>query len=228
MSAVKKRIQLVIADSHPLFRHCLVSALAEDEDFQVAGEAQSVDDVLYLPALQQADVLLLGLDHDGAKGAEMTRAILSRFPHIKILLLGHDESEEQIVASLQQGARGHVYRRQPLAELLQALAVVARGDTACSPHVAHRLFARLGDLGRERRQRERLDRLSLTPRELEILRLIADGLGNQEIARRLYLSVHTVKNHVHKILDTLGVSSRLAAVNLAFAKGWLTDRRRGA
>lgn len=224
---LKKRISLVIADSHPLFRRCLVSALADDEQFQVAGEAEGFDDVLYSPALRQADVLLLGLDHEGPTGAEMTRAVLSRSPQMKLLLLGHDDSEEQILDYLQQGARGYLFRRQPLAELLRALEVVARGETACSPHVAHRLFARLGDLGRKRRLRERLERLTLTSRELEILRLIADGLSNQEIARRLFLSVHTVKNHVHKILDTLGVSSRLAAVNHAFAKGWLTDRRRG-
>jgi two-component system response regulator NreC len=225
---VKKRISLVIADSHSLFRRCLVSVLASAGQFQVAGEAEGFEDVLGSPALRQAEVLVLGLDHEGPTGGEMTRAILSHSPQVKLLLLGNDDSEDQILDYLQHGALGYLFRRQPLADLLQALEVVARGETACSPQVAHRLFSRLGDLGRQRRQNERLERLSLTPRELEILRLIAEGLSNRDIARRLFLSVHTVKNHVHKILDTLGVASRLAAVNLASAKGWLTNRRRGA
>jgi DNA-binding NarL/FixJ family response regulator len=87
------------------------------------------------------------------------------------------------------------------------------------------LFARLGELGRERKRRERLEVLELSPRELEILRLIADGLTNQEIGGQLYLSVHTVKNHVHRILDALAVQNRWAAVRHAVAKGWLQERR---
>ena len=103
---------------------------------------------------------------------------------------------------------------------------MARGEIACSPRVAHSLFQRLASLGRERRRREKLDFLALTPRELEILRLIAAGLSNQEIAKKLFLSVHTVKNHVHKILETIGVHSRWAAVRHAVERGWINDRRR--
>jgi DNA-binding NarL/FixJ family response regulator len=86
------------------------------------------------------------------------------------------------------------------------------------------LFDRLGRLGRERKRRDRLEILELTAREMEILRLIADGLTNRQIASRLYLSAYTVKNHVHRILDALGVQSRRAAVNHAYAKGWLRGR----
>ena len=223
-----KNSLLLIADSHQLFRRCLVSALAADERFERVEEAESLDEALGKPSLHRADVFLLGLNHGRLTGLEMTRIVLGHSPQVKLLLLGQDDSEEQILEYLQHGARGYVFRSQPLVDLLAALDVVAGGETSCSPEVAHRLFSRLGHLGREQRQRERLERLTLTHRELEILRLIADGLSNQEIARTLFLSVHTVKNHVHKILDTLGVSSRLAAVNHAFAKGWLNNRRRGS
>jgi DNA-binding NarL/FixJ family response regulator len=225
---VTKNSLLLIADSHQLFRRCLVSVLAADQRFERVEEAESFDEALSKPALHRADIFLLGLNHDRLTGIEMTRTILGRSPQVKLLLLGQDDSEDQILEYLRQGARGYVFRSQPLPELLTALEVVARGDTSCSPEVAHRLFSRLGNLGREQRQRERLELLCLTSRELQILRLIADGMSNQEIAGKLFLSVHTVKNHVHKILDTMGVSSRLAAVNQAFAKGWLHDRRRGS
>jgi DNA-binding NarL/FixJ family response regulator len=142
------------------------------------------------------------------------------------MLLGHQEAEERVVDYLAAGAGGYLVRGQSVAELCSALEAVSRGDVVCNPRLASALFDRLARLGRERRRREKLDYLTLTPRELEILRLIAEGLNNQAIARRLFLSVHTVKNHVHKILDTLGVGSRWEAVRHAIERGWLRDRRR--
>jgi DNA-binding NarL/FixJ family response regulator len=224
---VKKTVLLVIADAHPLFRKCLVSALSADARFKVVGEGASWDEVACRAVLREADVLVLGLDACGRAGVEATRAVLEHAPEIKLLLLGHGDSDEHIAEHLQSGARGYLFRRQSFAELLVALEVVARGETACSPQIANFLFSRLSHLGRERRLIERLDRLDLTPREMEILNLIAGGLSNQAIARKLFLSVHTVKNHVHKILETLGVSSRWEAVSHARTRGWL-DRHRGA
>lgn len=220
-------VRLLVADPQEFFRDCLSSALASDDRFEVVAAVAGCDEALREPALANVDVLLLSLERNGEAGVAMTRKLVSQCPGLKVLLLGYDDPDDRILTYLQSGAKGYLFRRQSFSELLSALDVVARGEMACSPRVAHFLFSRLGDLGRERRLRERLGRLELTPRELEILRLIADGLSNQDIARKLFLSVHTVKNHVHKILDTLGVSSRLAAVNHAFAKGWLTDRLRG-
>ena len=100
---------------------------------------------------------------------------------------------------------------------------MARGEAVVPPALTHLLFARLGELGLERRRRERLEFLDLTPRELEILRLIAEGMSNQRIAERLYLSVHTVKNHVHNMLERLGLGSRGEAVQYAKKRGWLRE-----
>jgi DNA-binding NarL/FixJ family response regulator len=150
----------------------------------------------------------------------------AKYPELKVILLGSEESDDKVVDCLEAGASGYLIRNQPLADLRFAIGVVARGEIACTPRVAHALFQRLASLGRERRRREKLDFLTLTPRELEILWLIADDLSNQEIAHKLFLSVHTVKNHVHKILETLGVHSRRAAVRHAIERGWIGDRRR--
>jgi DNA-binding NarL/FixJ family response regulator len=225
---VRKTIRLQVVDPQKLFRDCLAAALDRQEGIEIIGGAASLAEVVFNPSLQDVDVLLLSLDCGDKAGIALVRELSSRAPGLKVLLLGHDDSEERILACLRGGAKGYLSRRQSLAELLDALDIVARGETVCPPRVAYLLFSRLGQCGLERRLHERLDRFQLTPRELEILRLVAAGLGNADIARRLGLSIHTVKNHVHKVLETLGVSSRMAAVNYAFAKGWLADWRQGA
>jgi DNA-binding NarL/FixJ family response regulator len=225
VSANGKTIRLLIADSHQLFRECLATALAAGGEIDVVGAAECCEEALRGLAVDGADVLLLGLDGNGDRTLEMARTVRERFPRLKLLLLGRDDLGQEALRYLEAGARGYLVRDQSLGELQAAIEEVARGEMACSPRLARCLFSRLGELGRARRRREELDFLQLTPREMEILRLIADGLSNQQIAGRLYLSVHTVKNHVHKILETLGVSSRWAAVTYAHQKGWIRDRR---
>jgi two-component system response regulator NreC len=171
-------------------------------------------------------VLLIGLDavRDGA--VELTQRVTSRPEGVKVIILGPEEATPEIVACLEAGAKGYVFREQSLEELKAAIELVSRGETVCTPGIAQFLFSRLGELGIEHRRRERLEFLDLTARELEILRLIAEGLSNQQIAQRLYLSVHTVKNHVHNMLERLGLPSRIDAVQHAYKRGWFRERRR--
>lgn len=218
-------LRLLIADRHDLFRDCLATALAEDRRFRVVGRVAMRQDAVERLARTGADVLLVGLDRSDADGGWL-REILIRHPEVKVMLLGRDEPEDRVVGLLEAGASGYLLRDQSLSELRAALEDVCRGHTVCSPRIANSLFSRLAGLGRERRRRERLEFLTLTPRELEVLGLVAEDLSNSEIASQLFLSVHTVKNHVHKILETLGVRSRAAAVRYAIERGWLRDRRR--
>lgn len=216
----------MIADHHQLFRDCLAGVLAREESLQVVGRYANGQEALEPLGKAAADVLLLGVESLGDGSHRFIREVCGRYPALKVILLGREETDDLVVDCLEAGARGYLMRDQPLADLRAAIDVVVRGEIACTPRVAHSLFQRLAALGRERRRREKLDFLTLTPRELEILRLIADGLSNLEIARKLFLSVHTVKNHVHKILETVGVHSRWAAVRHAIERGWLSDRRR--
>jgi two-component system, NarL family, response regulator DevR len=219
-------LRLVIADHHQLFRDCLAGVLAKEEDLQIVGQYASAQEALEPLARTGAEVLLLGVESMGDGAHHFVQEVCGRYPALKVILLGREESDDLVVDCLEAGARGYLMRDQPLADLRSAIEVVVGGEIACTPRVAHSLFQRLASLGRDRRRRRKLDFLTLTPRELEILRLIADGLSNLEIARKLFLSVHTVKNHVHKILETLGVHSRWAAVRHAIERGWLSDRRR--
>lgn len=219
-------LRLVIADHHQLFRECLAGVLAVDKEVEVVGQFADAQEMLATVGRASAEVLLLGVEslRDGL--LRVVQEVRRHHPDLKVILLGGEEMDDSVVDCLAAGASGYLMRDQPLSDLRSAIGVVARGEIACTPRVAHALFQRLASLGRDRRRREKLDFLTLTPRELEILWLIADDLSNQEIAHRLFLSVHTVKNHVHKILETLGVHSRRAAVRHAIERGWIGDRRR--
>jgi two-component system, NarL family, response regulator DevR len=220
------RLKLVIADQHQLFRDCLAQVLGRESELEVVGQLSSPQEALERSVRMSADLLLVGVEELGGAVCGFVQRARELQPALKIVLLGSEETDDGVLDCLEAGARGYVVRDQPLEELRRALGVVARGQVACTPRIAASLFSRLASLGRERRRREKLDFLTLTPRELEILHLVADGLSNQEIASRLCLSVHTVKNHVHKILETIGVHSRWAAVRHAVERGWLDERRR--
>jgi two-component system, NarL family, nitrate/nitrite response regulator NarL len=218
-------LRLFISVPPHLLRENLATALGRDERFEVIGRDEGAAAMLEQLAQCTADVLVLGADTLDGELIRLTREVAALFPALKILVLSRAGAEGEAVDCLMAGAGGFLPLDRPLSEVAGAIEVVARGDKVCPPQVMRVLFARLGELGRERKRRDRLEVLELSAREMEILRLIADGRTNQEIARQLYLSVHTVKNHVHRILDALDVQNRWAAVRHAFAKGWLHERR---
>jgi DNA-binding NarL/FixJ family response regulator len=220
-------VRLMLLDPHLLFRDCLSMALEESGRFEIVGRADCGPEALRCLAARSADVLLVGANGLGDSVLDLTCQAKRLFPALRILILGRADGIDLARECLEAGADGFLIQDQTLEELRCAIEGVVRGEVICSPRVAHALFSRLGELGRERRRRERLEALDLTVRELEILQYIADGLSNQEIASRICLSVHTVKNHVHRILETLAVHNRWSAVRLGMAKGWLQERRRG-
>jgi len=225
-ATVPQAVRLLVLDTHRLFRECLAAALRDDGGFAGVEVADAEGSALAgLAASGPVDVLVLG-SGDAARLRELLREARALLPDAKILVLGAEDGQEEALGLLGEGAKGYLFHDQSLAELREAILRVAAGATVCTPRIAHLLFTHLAELGRERRRDEQLEFLELTARELEILRLIADGLKNKEIAERLYLSVHTVKNHVHNILDRLGVKSRWSAVTHACDKGWLQPRRR--
>ncbi len=221
----RRRLRLFISVPRRLFRERLATALGCDERFKIVGRDEGDTAMAEELARSRADVLVLGADTLDGELIRRTREVAAHFPALKILVLSRAGGDGQAVDCLMAGAGGFLPLDRPLTEVAGAIEVVARGDKVCPPQVMRELFARLGELGRERKRRDRLEVLELSAREMEILRFIADGKTNQEIAQLLYLSVHTVKNHVHRILDALAVETRWAAVKHAYAKGWLHERR---
>jgi DNA-binding NarL/FixJ family response regulator len=218
-------VRLTIIDSHHLFRECLASALAEEKGFRIVSVTATGNDMLACLPPGGLDVLLLGVNGAWDGVTKLIGEVRECCPEGKALVLGPRDADSRILGCFEAGARGYLFRDQSLRELRASIVEVARGETICPPGVAQLLTSRLAEPG-ARRRRNRPEALHLTARELEILHLISEELSNQQIAERLRLSVHTVKNHIHKILETLGVENRRQAVGYAVEKGWLADRRR--
>jgi DNA-binding NarL/FixJ family response regulator len=218
------RIRLVICHQNRLFRECLVSALAESDRVEVSDLEKPETDVFQRSRKGAPDLLLIdaGLPDMGA--LRLVRSLRESNCGTRTILLVSSVLPDLIESCLQAGAEGCVLDDDSLDDLRQAIEHVLAGRTYCSPQVAHRLFTQLGRLAHQSDWSTRLQGCQLTRRELDILRLIAHrNLSNKEIARELHLSVYTVKNHVHSLIEKLGVEDRQTAVRDAVRQGILRE-----
>src|SRR5579859_1715298 len=202
-------VRVLIADDHPLFRHGLSALLSASPDFEVAGEATTGEEVIELSAKLQPDVILMDIQMPGVNGIEATRSILHTSPHIRILIITMFEDDASVFMAMRAGARGYVLKDALKADMLQAIRAVGRGEAIFSPAIATRLidfFSAPWPVAPPRAFPE------LTEREREILALIAQGHSNSEIATRLVLSPHTVRNYVSNIFSKLQVADRAQAI----------------
>ena len=202
-------IRILIADDHPHFRDGLRALLVSASDLEVVGEAADGEEAISLDADLQPDVILMDLGMPGVGGIETTRRILRTSPHIAILVISMFEDEDSVFAALQAGARGYLLKGALKAEILRSIRAVASGEAIFGPAVARRLmqyFSNPHPAGPPDAFPE------LTEREHEILELIARHETNPEIAKRLYLSPKTVRNHVSNIFTKLQVADRAQAI----------------
>ena len=198
--------RILVVDDHFMVRMGLSASLNVEPDMQVVGEAgtgeAAVDEFRYhLPDLVLMDVRLPGMS-----GAETTAAILREFPNARILMLSTHSGEEEVYRALQAGARGYVLKNIVREELLCAIREVIEGHRYVDPAVASVLAARVGHR-------------ALSSRELEVLRMVAKGLGNKEIAAALDIAEVTVKLHVSHVLQKLNVRDRTEAATAALQRG---------
>ena len=198
------RIRIVVLADICLYREGLKQALARSERVDVAGTAGDVCEALELVREVEPDIVLL--DFRTSDTAALIRALLEVAPTTKVVPLAVHETDDDVIAWAEAGAVGYVSREASLEDLLVTIEAVARGETPCSPRIATMLFHRVAALARERRPEQPGARL--TPRELEIARLIQRGHSNKEIAGQLHIEVATVKNHVHSIFRKLEIRRR--------------------
>jgi two-component system, NarL family, nitrate/nitrite response regulator NarL len=206
---------LILSDAR-LYRESLAVVLAAEPDFTVACSSPSHAGVGGRVAGETVDVVLVDATADRALGA--VADVAAQAPGASVVVLEVPESEPAVLRFVEAGASAFLPADAPLEDLLDAVRGVGRGESACPPRVTAALLGRLRGLTRERRAAG----VSLTAREVEIARLIDEGLSNKEIAARLSIAVPTVKNHVHNILEKLGVRRRSEAA----AKVWGTRRSR--
>jgi DNA-binding NarL/FixJ family response regulator len=199
--------RVLVVDDHPLFRDGVAAALAGSE-LEVVGEAEDVATALRLVDEVEVDVVLMDLNLPDGSGVDATRAVLARRPDARVLVMTMSADDEAVVAAMRAGARGYVVKGAGRDDVLQAVRTVAAGGAVFSPSVADRLgtyFASLASLpGRDAFP-------ALTEREREVLDLVARGYDNRRIARELYLSDKTVRNHVSSVLTKLDATDRAEA-----------------
>lgn len=218
-------IELVVLGRYKLFRECLSSMLSDLGGYSVQDFSYERKNLIQELESLCPDVVLI----DVSKGDEFAEArvfqliqrIRCECASIRIIILGVSEIEPEILRCIEEGVSGYVAKDSTAEELHSAVQLVIRGEAVCPPRLAYSMFSRLTELSRECQRSRRVDALALTPREMEVLQLIAEGLSNQRIAERLSLSIYTVKNHVHHVLDKLQVKRRAEAVEHAYQRRWL-------
>ncbi|MDP9352111.1 MAG: response regulator transcription factor [Chloroflexota bacterium] len=218
-------VRVLLIDDHRLFREGVASLLEQADDVTLVGEAGTGEEAVRLAEELAADIVLMDLKMPGMGGIEATRAIVRRSPHIGVIVLTMFEDDESVVAALKAGARGYVLKDADRGMLLRAIRAVAQGEVLLGAPVAQRVLEQfappLPAPAQTRQDRSLASSLfdELTPRELDVLRLIAQGLRNREIAERLVISEKTVGNHISNIFDKLQVNDRSQAIIRALRGG---------
>jgi len=202
-------IKILIADDHPVVRSGIRGMLETEADFNVIAEAGNGREALELVEKLPPDVVLMDLRMPEMEGVEAITKIKESYPDIHILVLTTYDTDADIVRAVEAGATGYMLKDAPREELFRAVRATARGEAALAPIVASRLMGKLRSSGEE----------ALSPREIDVLMLVARGAGNQDVAEKLYISKATVKSHLLQIYQKLGVSDRTAAATTAIELG---------
>jgi two-component system NarL family response regulator len=206
-------IRVAVVDDQELFRRGLTMLLGVEEDIEVVGEAGDGVAATELAATAVPDVVLMDVRMPKRSGIEACLSIKDVAPSAKIIMLTVSDEEADLYDAVKNGASGYLLKDSSIDEVAQAIRVVAEGQSLISPSMAVKLLDEFKQMTRSERQQVPTPRL--TDRELEVLKLVAQGLNNREIAKRLFISENTVKNHVRNILEKLQLHSRMEAVMYA-------------
>jgi DNA-binding NarL/FixJ family response regulator len=205
-------IDVLVVDDHVIVRHGLRGMLAAEPDLDVVGEAGSGPEAVAMVGARSPDVVLMDLRMPGGDGVAATTAITARYPGTRVVVLTTYDTDADILRAVEAGAAGYLLKDCSQAELTSAIRAAARGETVLTPSVATRLVNRMRAPQAE----------SLSPREVQVLELVAVGHTNAEIGRELHISEATVKTHLLRSFTKLDVSDRTAAVTAARNRGLLS------
>ncbi|MDQ0573980.1 response regulator [Agromyces albus] len=208
-------IRVVVADDHPIVRAGIVGLLETAPGIEVVGEAADGVEAVALAEAERPDLVLMDLRMPGVDGASATASIVAAGTGTRVLVLTTYETDDHILAAIEAGAGGYLLKAAPQAEILEGIRAVAAGETVLAPSIAAKLVSRV------RAAAASVDLPALSPRELEVLALVAAGRSNPEIARELYIGEATVKTHLLHAFEKLEVNDRTRAVTRAMELGLL-------
>lgn len=203
-------IRVVVADDHPVVRGGIIALLSAADDMTVVGEATDGLEAVATAIELEPDVVLMDLRMPGIGGDEATARILAARPGIRVVILTTYESDASILTAIEAGASGYLLKAAPQEEILAGVRSVARGDVALAPSIAAMLVQRIAQPA-----------ITLSTRETQVLRLVAQGQSNPQIARSLFLSEATIKTHLLHVFEKLSVNDRTRAVTRAMELGIL-------
>ena len=206
-------VRVLVVDDQELFRRGLTMLLAVEDGIEVVGEASDGHEGMQLAVSTAPDVVLLDVRMPQQSGIEACLAIKEAVPTAKIIMLTASDEEADLYEAVKSGASGYLLKDSSIEEVAQGIRVVADGQSLISPSMAAKLIDEFKTMSRP--ERSTGPALKLTDRELEVLRLVAKGLSNRDVAQRLAISENTVKNHVRNMLEKLQLHSRMEAVMYA-------------
>ncbi len=205
-------IRVLVIDDHPVVREGLVASLEDEPEFEVVGAAGSIPEGLPLVEARRPDVILLDLELPGMDGLAAIPVLSAAHAGSRILILTAYDTDDRVLGAIRSGAKGYLLKGASLEEIARAIRAVHAGQSYLEPRIASKVMA---ELGPRRRQ------AVLSQREREVLRLVAGGQSNKQIARTLGITERTVKFHVTSVLNKLGADNRAQAVALAAQRGLL-------
>jgi DNA-binding NarL/FixJ family response regulator len=208
MSAAPEQLRVVLVDDHPVYREGLAKLLLEC-GVDVIAQAGNGADALSIVEETAPDVVVMDLNMPGMSGVDVTRKLVERTPASRVLIVSVSAQEEDVTEAILAGASGYVLKDGPVEEVVAGIQAAANGESLISPRIATMLLRRM-----RLDEPAEVDSPAMTPlsdRELQVLRLVAEGKGNQEIGEALYIGQSTVRNHISSILMKLQVENRVQA-----------------
>ena len=207
-------MKVLIADDHPVVREGISAMLNRQPDIEVVGEAENGRECVEKTRELRPDIVLMDLRMPEMDGVEAMRQIAATNPEVRFIVLTTYDNDEYIFKGIEAGARAYLLKDSPREELFKAIRAVHRGESLIQPAVAGKVLDRFAELSRQVQAPE-----ALSDREVEVVKLMAEGTANKEIAVSLHISESTVKTHIQTIFQKLGVSDRTGAVTQAIRKG---------
>jgi two-component system NarL family response regulator len=207
-----EKLRVLIVDDHALFRRGLQMVLRQEPDIDVVGEAADGHEAVDRAQELMPDVVLMDVRMPGQSGIKATEQIRDNIPHAKILMLTISDEEADLYDAIKAGASGYLLKEISIDEVADAVRSVWAGQSRISPSMASKLLTEFAAMSRRAEGRQQLPAPRLTDREMEVLKLVAQGMNNRDIAKELFISENTVKNHIRNILEKLHLHSRMEAV----------------